>query len=1190
MIGFPDLDTLCLALKNGAVPPTISRAPASATRDEEGWLWLRPSVPLPRVVQVGLKAIGLRIEADGGPLAERLSCWHELIPLRRGPELGPAGAVRVLFEFPDVRQLPRMANEIRRLGRGQLQFRWPVDDGAVLLHVDGPPYSAVLRATEEDGSTLAPRAYREAAPRVWIQAGFAHPLIEQIEPPAGKLLLLRSPRGWTYLDDRPFLREAEEFALADGAVRWRVAGAGRRVPVRLRHTKGGPGGDAELWVLRDRPIEKLEALVHGAADDVLSQLAFAVGERDGQRYVLLRVRGGGRSRSVGKPPVLVLDAVGFRSHLKLPNLFLPCGRRLSPALRRDAVRGLLAGDPDLVTWLWPHADGSFTPEGLPSGAFRPLEEHVHYSVEQPAQALRPWLQSPLLELESFALRDGEETARLKRSPEEEAVIALRAPESAPAEAARWWDRITGWFRTATVRRPEPPTAVEPAPAEAPLIPVEEAVHVFLQPEEQRTPPAEPPPAEPDNLHEWLQSLEDRLLHDDNSSDETERRTLWAELAGLYQSAGRLEDAALCWTNALWEADRPSPVALVGWLRVEGRRAGHDLMGGGLDALLAVPRPEAADARALAAFVAWVAGACASDDAAAIVRHRAAVVRHGGQVQQFLERYESALPVRAAWLGWAGLARLSDGDALLLTRARDRLLERLHREGLRLEPDEPGFVRFVGQDSRERYRTVRDWLAGLPERAHEWIDRLYAHRPPEPETRAAHVLVTERYLGKLHEGGLDDARRFTQAYADLAFAWGLARLGEGHRCAELLRRSETMLARHDEVHRILLDAYAHRIRQAADARANAGPLPAELLVKLDGLGPVERYKVDWLRRQSRILEPDERIDPYRGDVQIGFYDGLNRALAGLAELRDRDELAERVNRLLQESVKDGASPVAHARVLAVALELSPRIGEKFAREMLGRVVPVLDDRPRAPQGTDDAARVRLDAELLERALRVAGHFGLAEHVQAFAGRFRHLLDARRTAGAARAFEVLAGQCFRGLRRLGLRSEIDPLLRQMAEWALQGRDLAALRRRSQATRAAALRTLLVVADGWFDAGREADATAVLDEARSLLFDGRLDPAEQTELARAYAAALGQAPVGLALPRLEELLDRLERVYDRLSTNTHYSLAQLGVIEAAVLAVVSEDFTLGRRVRRWLDDDEYRVRRRIHGDVRRVMEELP
>jgi hypothetical protein len=40
---------------------------------------------------------------------------------------------------------------------------------------------------------------------------------------------------------------------------------------------------------------------------------------------------------------------------------------------------------------------------------------------------------------------------------------------------------------------------------------------------------------------------------------------------------------------------------------------------------------------------------------------------------------------------------------------------------------------------------------------------------------------------------------------------------------------------------------------------------------------------------------------------------------------------------------------------------------------------------------------------------------------------------------------------------------------------------------------------------------------------------------------------------------------------------------VVEAMVLAAVSDDFTLGADARRWLDDDEYLIRRRVHADVR-------
>ena len=58
------------------------------------------------------------------------------------------------------------------------------------------------------------------------------------------------------------------------------------------------------------------------------------------------------------------------------------------------------------------------------------------------------------------------------------------------------------------------------------------------------------------------------------------------------------------------------------------------------------------------------------------------------------------------------------------------------------------------------------------------------------------------------------------------------------------------------------------------------------------------------------------------------------------------------------------------------------------------------------------------------------------------------------------------------------------------------------------------------------------------------------------------------------------------DTFTTNTHYSLSQLTVVEAVVLAVVSDDFTMGSQARRWLDDDEFLVRRRIHRDLKATM----
>ena len=76
-------------------------------------------------------------------------------------------------------------------------------------------------------------------------------------------------------------------------------------------------------------------------------------------------------------------------------------------------------------------------------------------------------------------------------------------------------------------------------------------------------------------------------------------------------------------------------------------------------------------------------------------------------------------------------------------------------------------------------------------------------------------------------------------------------------------------------------------------------------------------------------------------------------------------------------------------------------------------------------------------------------------------------------------------------------------------------------------------------------------------------------------------------IAQKRLEEVFKSLKGVKDTYTTSSHFSVSQLDVVESVVLAVVSDDFTMGTQARRWLDDDEFLVRRRIHHDVRKAME---
>ena len=91
-------------------------------------------------------------------------------------------------------------------------------------------------------------------------------------------------------------------------------------------------------------------------------------------------------------------------------------------------------------------------------------------------------------------------------------------------------------------------------------------------------------------------------------------------------------------------------------------------------------------------------------------------------------------------------------------------------------------------------------------------------------------------------------------------------------------------------------------------------------------------------------------------------------------------------------------------------------------------------------------------------------------------------------------------------------------------------------------------------------------------------------RTERERNHGArAVGHAPVPVAQKRLEEVFRSVGGVHDFFTTSPYFSVSQLDVIETIVRTVTSDDFTLGTQGRRWLDEDEFLIRRRIHSDVK-------
>ena len=1168
MIRFPDLQTLRQALSRGALPSSLVGAPARAGWLPDGGLCIKSAVPLSAEAESALERHGVGCLDDAPALLDReVCCWHQLLPLQ--PDAGDPVPGTLLFEVAEPRAWPSLARVFRRLGKPLPGFCWEGEElqGPLWLRTLEPPQAAVLRALSSPGLTV----FRERAPRVWVEHGWQQPLVEQQLPPPGKLLFIRASGQWTVQDELPFQDEPGAFALPelpskDSPTAGRTAPdqAAGRLRTRLRLMPAKADHPAEFWVIREKPLEQLAALA-GELDDIqIARLEFAVAEQGGQRIAVLRLR---PSRQT--VPCLELAGDRYRSCLRLPNLFVPADCRLRPALRRDALRQLLAGDPDRIVWLARLPDGEFSRESMPVAAFRPLAECIDYAAGQEPRALHAWEPCGAVVFESFVSKEtAQPLAELRKS-----LVAHSESRSGIFERV---EQLLSWCRDKLGRKPQPlqqPVALlRPAPA---ADRVTEALQVFLQPQPHAPTVEHQPAVEEQPRHV---QLEKRFLGLSGPPDLPERLALWPELASTYQGMSNWSEAAVCWLNALWESEG-NDLWVWGWYRAEEQPARWTELERDLERALGSPRPEPADVRALAAFIVFSAR---QTEAPPALRGRLARIR------SCLEANEAAVPIRALWLAWLALARLAGGDVLCLARARDRLLERLFRRGLSHEQDMPAFLRGEGPLTSQRSMLIRDWLVQLADLVGRWIDRLHGSdgwgellRPgsaPETADPSSTGLLTERWLGKSPPYGRDAEPHFTKALCELAIAWGLGRTGGAAQAARLVDRARQVLACGDGVHRFLLGAFVQRINEAVE-RSVDGPQPLPRLADQAAMGIDTPHKIVFLLQQSRILEPRDAANVPAPKLSSDPWFGAIRSLINIAEQ------TEQIDRLLSHSERSSADQSAMAPQLAHALVRVLQADEFKARELLNLVEPTVREL------SDEVLQVKLQFQLVSRGLVVAAHFGITEHLQPLLGHIEQLLERHRGTDPAAIFKSLAELSFRGLRRLGMGERIDRLLTRVAERILPApvgaADLdAGLRQMSTAGWCG----LLHVAAGWLLAGQEKQALFVLDQVRDLLFETSFrdahGPRDQATLACAYAAALGQAPLKVALERLEQLFGELGRIHFKHTTNSHYSLAVLGVVESVVRAVADDDFAVGSRARRWLDEDEYLVRRRIHRDLRAFM----
>jgi hypothetical protein len=1158
---FPNLDTLRLAITSSIVPPEITLAPCFISSDEHGRLYLEPPSILPRSVTKNLDKIGVKgSRRHAHTTLTQVNCWPQILPLVREPGTPSiTNQTPVLFELSDIVDLPTLVTEMLRLGNDRQSFRWFVvpeqsptqaslfehtTSERILLRVIGPPYYTLLRALDRSaaGARGDVRAYLERGPRLWVEIGYFHPLANQIRVADTQLLLIRNPREWLFLNEEPFqdVYDIQQFNLSQAPIAWSAAPTPQKLTVPLRLTAGNAADVPELWVLRHNGLTQLDTLVRDSDERLISRLMFAVAEdATGNKVVILRTR-----PSKFAPPALPLEGVvAFKPFWKLPNLFIPLGQRLHPTLRRDAIRRLLADDPNQVVWLFPQENGHFTPESLPDSEFRSLENWVDYVIEAEHQPLTSWIESTRFEFENFICTD-KDSGGPKNKPD-------RGDKEPRTKEERETQNLKGSI-------PQPKSGSKSKTASKPT-----ETTKFLPDSEIPKPKSE-----------WIlkrEQLEKQFLAVSGGLDAPERLALWPQLAIANAGVGQPTEAAICWVNALWETD-PMPADWLGqWFQCELPEAKVGFKTDDFDSLLARSGSLEDPLRVVVAFL--YLGTKPS--VPSWLFHRLPAVR------TYLEKHEASLPVRAVWLAAYLLAQLSGSDVLGLARVRDRLLQRLLEQGLQAERDLPSFLRYAGHQESERLRAVRDKAIELHNAVRKWTEHIPQNLP----------------------------------FVDLFFAFALSKLGETTEAKKLVEAARKLMevpipavrSQQDEpkviaavISNFLFKAFKYRVDQALAGKPHSGQLAPELIEELDEIqqrskstpnnpSTLTHYVISRMRDQSQILEPHEKFDPYSEWTK--GQDPLRKELAELPTLRDPNKLADRIRKLHRAGIPTRPLKEVQFLLLHEALPLAPRVGEAFTVELL-QLVPQTLAEIAGNTGSEPLESLRKQGALLDRALFLAGHYDRGELVKLLVDSFVDLVHRKSDETRYTLINIVAGQCFRSLKRLGMRDEIDRLLSRLHVEALRGATTAELKRKHTTkpeTWAAILQTQLRLAAGWLSFGCSDKAKPILDEGRNELLNPNamtIPSKDYTELARAYVAASAQLPADDALFKITELFNKMDknRITNTWTTAQYYSRFHLNLVEDVILALTSAEFALGPAGRQWLDADEYLVRRRIHADMSR------
>ncbi len=633
----------------------------------------------------------------------------------------------------------------------------------------------------------------------------------------------------------------------------------------------------------------------------------------------------------------------------------------------------------------------------------------------------------------------------------------------------------------------------------------------------------------------LGALELQMRELDTPLADPGRTPLWVELGGLQARLNRPREAGLAWARALWEpgpAGGLSGLAIAErWAVAEAKLLGYadpDLLFGIVDVV-----PEDLDepmVRALAARV-----------VVEQLRLQADPERPGpsgerlAALQRLFAGHANQLDLRTIWLVRSALAQLAGDDRLALFQTRDAIMAAL-RGGMGLARNIPAFVRTQGSEGD----------AGDLGRL---ADELIRVRDEFIATKRRRSTIEQTYSEDL-----------TRAYVRSTFAWGLARLGRPELARAELDAARQLLGARiresgDGLHRAAFLAYQARIEQSLEGMPTSTPLspgPAGPIVAREALVGLDRFKYDRLIQASRLLDPRQAVDAFERWTHKD-----DEPFAGLALLNHPGRLAGLFEQML--TALPGLGSERRTRDLGNILTFLEALPDTLAIPLLRRVLEAIAGLPIADQPA-----------LLRDSILVAAHYDRPELL----AETLTLIEASHTALAETqpiAHAELLTRCAPALRRSGLEDRVTRLLLQLDAKIGDATDLAHVTAR------------LHLAAGHAVLGQPERVQPAFVAAHAVLAD--LNPGDHQVLLREIAVALARSTPGQAIAGARALMQRLPDTTDSMSTNSHFCLAVIQLMEAVVLSLASEDLALSEWGRRWIEEDEHLLHRRIHLDLARI-----